>query len=166
MINAIVKIQSRPFILLFLTIFCLVGLETQTVLPHISPSNHPLIKGEIGGLPFPSQGHACGCNDTDVWRRCNDTDDWRNCCCCSEMPLSDAPLQTGIAYIVNTLRCWGIHTDMLVSHLTQYEPLINKIEYIWADSGTLLPQSAKKPLEPCLSPPYKPPEHLPDTHTL
>lgn len=148
------KFKSKPFVLLFLTIFCLVGLETQTVLLHIKSFDT-------------SQGHACGCNETDVWRMCDDADDWRNCCCCSKMSSSDVPVQSSIAYIVKTLRCQDVHTDILVSHLTQYEPLTNKIiAYILADSGTLLPQRAKKPLEPYLSPPYKPPKYLPDAHFL
>lgn len=144
------KFKSKFFHVFFLVVFCLIGIEAQTVLIHIRSSNPPSVKGDSGGLSFPCQEHACGCKDAH---------DCRNHCCCSKMPLSDAPVQIGIPCFTKTLHCRGVHTDIPVSHLTQYEPLMDKIAgFILAHNCTLLPQDAKKPLEVCPSPPYKPPE--------
>ncbi len=136
--------KRKSFILLLLIVFCLVGLEAQTALLYIKPSD------TSSSFPFPCQGHTCGCNDAD---------DCRNHCCCSSTPRLDMPVKTGVSYFVQTLHCRGVHTDVPVNHLTQYEPLIELKANFGDVLLTILPTHiVKKPLEPCLSPPYNPPE--------
>lgn len=138
------KFRSKPLNILFLAIFCLVGLEIQTVLLPIKASETAL-------TPPACFGHDCACK--------HGGDGGNLCCCCSKISLSETPIQTGVYYFVKTLQCRGVHTDIPLGHLTQYEPLINKaIEYTLLCSGTLPLERAKKPSEPYLSPPYKPPE--------
>jgi hypothetical protein len=146
-----VKFKGKPFIVFFIVVFCLVGLEAQTVLIHIRSTNPTLVKEDIGEVSsYPCQGHGCGCRDAD---------DCRNHCCCSQIAVSDVPVQPGIPYFAKTLHCRGVHTDIPVNLLTQYEPLIELKARFGHMFLTILPtQQAKKPLEPCLSPPYKPPE--------
>ncbi|HHT9125888.1 MAG TPA: hypothetical protein ACFYD6_08740 [Candidatus Brocadiia bacterium] len=150
---ATTKFQSKPFILFFLVVFCLAGLETQTALLQtrsFNPLFLPLVKGETSGLSFPCQGHGCGCNDVD---------DCRNHCCCFKTALSDVSVKAGISYFTKTLHCRGVHTNIPISHLTQYEPLALLKARFGDVLLTILPtHRVKKPSEPCLSPPYNPPE--------